>query len=381
MKKLWMIVCCLLLVGCSASEKETPKKEPVKKEEVKEEKVTVSFLAVGDNLIHNTVYMAGDNGDGTYNFDRYYEHTNKLTQNVDIAYINQETICGGTELGLSNYPAFNGPYEILDAVHNAGFDWIAAASNHSFDRGEQGIVNEMNYLRKYKDMIITGIHDTKENAEKLQVIERNGLRVGVLNYTYGLNGYVIPEGKEYLVDLIDKEKMKQDMEKLKEISDVQAVSMHWGNEYQFTPSEEQMDLAQYLSDLGADVIIGEHPHVIQPMDYVTGKEGNETLVIYSMGNFLSAQNHNDNMLGGMPMWEMEFNKKTKEVAFKNVKFLPTVTYIGGNMSDYRTYTLKDYTNEIAASHYVRNYMGEDVSREYFIQRVHEIMNDKVEIVY
>lgn len=379
MKKLMVLLCCLLLVACSSNE--TKKEEAKPKKEKQDEIVSASFLAVGDNLIHDTVYMAGAKNDGTYDFDRYYENTNYLTQNVDVAYLNQETICGGNELGLSNYPAFNGPYEILDAVHNAGFDWISAASNHSFDRGEQGIINQLNYIRQYDDIVMSGIHDSKEDASKLQVIERNGMKIGLLAYTYGLNGYTIPEGKEYLVDLIDKDKIAEDMKALKKISDVQAISMHWGVEYQFSPNQEQQELAQYLSDLGVDVIIGAHPHVIQPMDYVEGKEGNTTLVIYSMGNFLSAQNQNDNMLGGMPMWEMEYNKNTKEVAFKNVKFLPTVTYIGGNMSDYRTYALKDYTNDIASSHFVSVYMGQDTSREYYIQRVHEIMNDKIEIVY
>lgn len=388
MKKLLGIgMALLLLCGCGADtiEEEKKTKEPSKensKTEEKDEFIDVTFSAVGDNLIHGAIYYYNNDGNGNYNFNDIYQNTNYLTQDADISYINQETICGGTELGLSTYPSFNGPYEVLDAVHNAGFDWMAASSNHTMDAGIQGILNQTNYVKsKYPEMIITGSHATKEEANTPQVIEKKGVKFGVLGYTYGLNGYILPEGKEYMIDLIDKDKIKKDVEALNQISDVQVVSMHWGSEYQFAPNEEQKELAQYLSDLGVDVIIGEHPHVIQPMDYVTGKKGNNTLVIYSLGNFLSAQDDQDNMLGGMARWTIAYNKAKKEVAFKDVKFLPTVTYIGGNFEVYRTYALKDYTNDLAASHTLTTQYQQDVTREYFINKVNTVMNDKVDIIY
>lgn len=387
MKKLLLLCVCFLLCACSQKDEGT---KPEKKEEtstpvvsdIKDEYKDVSFTAVGDNLIHGAIYYYNNNGDGTYNFTDIYENTNKYTQTADIAYINQETICGGTELGLSTYPSFNGPYDVLDAVNAAGFDWVAASSNHSLDAGIQGILNQLNYLKKnYPDIKVTGSHRTKEEAEATQVIERNGVRIGILGYTYGLNGYQIPEGKEYMIDLIDKEKMKADVEKLKEVSDVQAVSMHWGTEYSFEPNEEQMELAQFLSDLGVDVIIGEHPHVIQPMDYVTGKDGNKTLVIYSLGNFLSAQDDHVNMLGGMARFTLSYNAATKDVAFKDVEFMPTVTYIGGNFEHYKTYALKDYTDDLAATHTLTIQKNQDMTRDYFIKLTKSVMNDKIKLVY
>lgn len=384
MKKLLGIgVVMLLLCGCSNTVSE--RKETANKKETittKDEIVDVTFSAVGDNLIHGAIYHYNNDGNGHYDFNDIYENTNYLTQNVDISYINQETICGGSELGLSTYPSFNGPYEVLDAVHNAGFDWMAASSNHTMDAGVQGIINQLNYIKtNFSDMKVTGSHATKEDAKTPQVIERKGVKFGILGYTYGLNGYVLPDGKEYMVDQIDKSKIKKDVEAIKKISDVIVVSMHWGSEYQFAPNNEQKELAQYLSDLGVDVIIGEHPHVIQPMDYVTGKKGNNTLVIYSLGNFLSAQDDQDNMLGGMARWTIEYNKTKKETTIKDVSFLPTVTYIGGNFEVYRTYALKDYTNELAASHTITNYYNQDVTREYFVNKVNEVMNHKVDIVY
>lgn len=380
MKKIMLSLCCLLLFACSSedSNKVTKKKEAVKKDEI----VNASFLAVGDNLIHGAIYYYNQTGPNTYAFDDIYEHTNYLTQAADVSYINFETICAGTELELSSYPTFNGPFEVIDAVHNAGFDWLSGASNHTFDRGEDGIIAQLNYVRShFPDMIVSGIHDTQEDANKSIVLNSNGMKIGVLDYTYGLNGSQLPQGKEYLVDLIDEDKMKADMDKLKKVSDVQIVSIHWGEEYQFEPNDSQTKLAQYLSDLGVDVIIGTHPHVIQPMDYIVGKDGNETLVMYSLGNFLSAQDVNYRMLGGMATWNIEYNKTKDKVSFKDVKFLPTVTQIEGNYSFFRTYVLKDYNDELASKHTLRLQEGQTISRQYFIDLVNEVMNDKIEIEY
>lgn len=381
MKKLLIaIMSIFLLVGCQSSNEE--QQGNVDKKPVKEDIRDVSFLAVGDNLIHGAIFHYNQQADGSYEFRHIYEPTNKYTRKADIAYINQETICGGTELGLSHYPSFNGPYEILDAVADAGFDWIAASSNHTMDAGIQGILNQLNYLNKnYPDIKVTGSHVSKEKSEEVQVIERNGVRFGILGYTYGLNGYTIPEGKEYMIDLIDKDKIKKDVEKLKKESDVQLVSMHWGDEYSFKTNEMQEDLAQFLSDLGVDVIVGEHPHVIQPMDFVKGKDGNETLVIYSLGNFLSAQDDHDSMLGGMARWHILYDMNTKEVSFKDVEFWPTVTHIENNFSYFKTYTLKDYTDELGAKHTLSTQYHQDCSRQYFIDLTKRVMNDKVKIVF
>ncbi|MGM0214439.1 CapA family protein [Enterococcus sp. AZ109] len=384
MKK-WLagIALVLVLAGCSGNNEaeEGTSKASNKAEESDSQPVEISFSAVGDNLIHDYIYEKNQNADGTYNFDYMYEPTRYLTSDADISYINLETICGGEELGLSGYPSFNGPTEILDAVNNAGFNWLAAASNHTMDRGEAGIVNQLTYLEKnYPDTMVTGSQKSaKEDRLKVQNI--NGVKVGFTTYTYGLNGYTIPEGKDYLVNLIDEDLIKKDMKELNKISDVQVVSMHWGQEYQFVQDEEQEQLAQMLSDAGVDVIVGGHPHVIQPVDYVTGSGGNETLVIYSLGNFLSSQAESDQMLGGMARWKINYDKTTDEVSFKDVAFWPTITYIGDNYQTYEVYALKDYTNKLANQHMIHVYGGQDMSREYFIERVNEIMNDKVELVY
>ena len=370
----------LLLSGCSSNEQKTKESVSKTSEAKSTSPVKLNFSAVGDNLIHDYIYDHLRQPDGTYRFDEMYEPTQYLNKDRDISYINLETICGGEELGLSGYPTFNGPTQVLDSLHNAGYNWLSAASNHTMDKGEEGIVKQLEYLEKYPDITVTGSQKSPE-AKRLHVKNIKGVKVGLMSYTFGLNGIPLPEGKDYLVNLIDEEQIKQDIQELNKQSDVQIVSMHWGEEYQFVPNENQTQLAQLLSDAGVDVIVGGHPHVIQPMDYLTGKSGNQTLVMYSLGNFISSQAENDRMLGGMGRWTIDYDKEKKAVKFEQVEFWPTITYIGDNYQTYKTYALKDYTDELANQHMIHVNQGQDLSRGYFIERTKQIMNDKIKIVY
>ena len=384
MKRLlkWSLLLLIILGGCGNKEaEETTKKESSEDSKTKSSSIVkLNFSAVGDNLIHDYIYDHLRREDGTYRFDEMYEPTNYLQKDRDISYINLETICAGEELGLSGYPTFNGPTQVLDSLHKAGYNWLSAASNHTMDRGEEGIVKQLEHLEKYPDITVTGSQKSPE-AKRFKIKKIKGVKVGFLSYTFGLNGIPLPEGKDYLVNLIDEEQIKKDMQALIKKSDVQIVSMHWGEEYQFSPNQEQEKLAQLLSDAGVDVIVGGHPHVIQPMDYLKGKDGNQTLVMYSLGNFISSQAENDRMLGGMGRWTITYDKREKNFKFEKVAFWPTITYIGDNYQTYKTYALKDYTNELANQHMIHVNQGQDLSREYFIERTKQIMNEKVKLVY
>ncbi len=376
MKKLvLLIVPILLIVGCVNKEteiKETPQVEVKEEVPIINE---VTFAAVGDNLIHGAVYYGARSNDGGYDFTSYYENTNKITKEVDIAYVNQETPFAGLNYGLQSYPAFNGPVEILDGLYSAGFDWINLASNHTLDVGVNAIDDELDYASKYSDEItITGAFKTLEDRNTPQVIEKNGIKIGVISYTYGLNGFVLPIGMEYKIGVIDKAIMTEEIDNLKEVSDVQIVSLHWGVEYSFTQSAEQEDLAIFLNELGVDVILGAHPHVIQPIEFIESNEGNKTLVIYSMGNFLSAQDVNSRMLGIMPTFTIEHNKTTNELAIKDVVVYPTITHIGPSVYNYKTYLLSDYTNELGSTHYLHTNSNQDTSREYFIDLTNKVLS-------
>ena len=352
----------------------------VKKTSNKTGSSSFSFVGVGDNLIHAAIWYEQNSQGLPFDFTDIYEYTNPYTQNADLAFINGETICApGYE--LSHYPVFNGPTEILDAVHSAGFDWMALSSNHSMDMSSDGLIAEINYLKEnYPDILWTGSHDTKEDASNYRVKEINGIKVGLLGYTYGLNGYNLPEDKPWLIDLIDKDKIKQDMEEISKISDVQIVSMHWGQEYNTSITEEQEQLANYLNELGVEVIIGHHPHVIEPAEIIS-TENQDTLVYYSLGNFLSAQDSAEGMVGGMASFTLNYDFDTQKTTFDDVKFIPTITYYDSSYYNFKTMTIHEYNDEFAASHCV-TVNGIDISKAWVQNYVQSIMQNPkgIEIV-
>lgn len=375
---------CFLLVGCTSTsdDSETTSTDVGQSEPLESiEDVRVSFLAVGDNLIHNTVYLDPYKKQGdTWNYDAIYEPLKPYLEGVDVKQVNQETPLGGRALGLSNYPMFNGPQEIGDALVHAGFNWITQASNHAIDAGEAGILSQMNFWDNYQDSVITtGMNRSQEEANTPRILEVKGMKIGLLNYTYGLNGLMMPEGKEYLVNLIDEDKIKADIASLNGKCDTVIASMHWGNEYQFVENDEQKALAQLLSDEGVSVIIGAHPHVIEPMEFISGKNGNKTLVMYSLGNLISSQDVNYAMLGGMAKWELVKDGSTKQIRVEKAQFYPVVTHFIANMQEFKTYALKDYTDELANTHYLHD----DISKDYFIDLCNEIMGqpEDIEIIY
>lgn len=390
MKKITVLLSAfIILCGCSAVSNETtqePEQVPEiiePKEEVKviPEDIVVDFIAVGDNLIHGAIYYDSEVRHQGYEFDELYDAVKPYVEAADVAYINQETILGGTELGLSHYPMFNSPKEIGTALVNAGFDWIASSSNHSMDKFEEGIISSENFWDQYPDIVTTGLNRSEEERYEDKFIERNGVKFGVLGYTYGTNGIPLPEGKEYLVNIYSEERIREDVEALKDKCDAILVSMHWGIEYSTVPSEEQEYFAQLLADLGVAVVIGEHPHVIQPMEWVEGKDGNQTLVIYSLGNFMSAQDGDLSMLGGMASWSIRKDGESGAVSVENVKFYPTVTHFEPVFTKFKSYLLKDYTDELAAQHGLNGYNGQRITRQLFIDFTNEIMNDQFEIIY
>ena len=261
------------------------KKTEIKKEpEIKTSKL--SLIMVGDALLHSSLYRDGYNN-GTYNFTSQLELIKPIVQNYDLAFYNQESILGGTELGLSDYPTFNSPKEFGDAMIDAGFNLVSLANNHTLDRGEKAVISSCNYW-KTKDVLTAGSYTSNEEANEIKIKEKNGIKYTLLAYTYGTNGIPVPQGKDYLVNIYSDEKVKNDIEKVRDKVDVLLVSMHWGNEYQTEPTAEQKRQAEYLSSLGVDIIIGTHPHIIEPITYI-----NDTLVIYSLGNFISAQSTNN----------------------------------------------------------------------------------------
>lgn len=365
-----------------------PKEEPIKqntqeKTELKEENKSSSFTfaGVGDNLIHQAIFSQYEMGDIDYDFKEDYALMKPYIEAADLSFINQETICAGEAFGLSHYPQFNGPTQILDAVADTGFDWLAASSNHSLDKGSDALLAELNYLHEnYPDISVTGAYRNEEESNQYIVREVNGIKVGLLGYTYGLNGIPLPEDMPWLVELINEDQIQKDMEALSKISDVQIVSMHWGTEYHTEIEAEQQALAQKMNEWGVEVIIGTHPHVIKPAEIIQG-EKQDTLCYYSLGNFLSVQDTNEGMVGGMASFTLQYDFDTQETSFKDVKFTPTVMYYDPAFTTFKVMTIHDYNDDYIPSHYVAS-LGYDMSKAWIQNYVKEIMGspEGIEVV-
>ena len=266
-----------------------------------EKQYEVNLVMVGDNLIHSSIYKDANknaNYDG-YDFKPMYTYIKEIVQNYELAYYNQETILGGEEIGLSDYPTFNSPYEVGDAMIDAGFNLVSLATNHTMDRGEKAIINSCNYWKSKESVMTAGSYCSEEDRNSVQIMEKNNISYSLLSYTYGTNGIAVPSGKEYLVNVWPtngnnpetdseyqeyKKTVSEDIARVRDKVDVLIVAMHWGVEYTHTPTAYQEDMAQFLADEGVDIVIGSHPHVVMPVTWI-----DDTLVIYSLGNLISAQ--------------------------------------------------------------------------------------------
>jgi len=271
----------------------------------------LSLIMTGDALIHTTVYGDAYLGNNNYDFTKQMTYIAPIVQNYDLAFYNQETIIGGKDLGMSSYPLFNSPDEIGDCMVNMGFNLVNLASNHTLDKGKKGILHSLNYWKQKEGVLTAGSYESEEDRITPRIMEKNNIKYTLLAYTTSTNGLYHPDGKNYYAVTYSDEKVKEDIERVKDQVDVILVSMHWGNEYWHNASDEQKRVARYLSDLGVDIIIGTHPHVLQPIEYV----GN-TLVIYSLGNFISAQIGVERLTGALV--SVDINKTVEEDQASNI---------------------------------------------------------------
>ena len=260
------------------------KKKSIFQKETWPKEYKVSLLATGDGLIHNTLAMYAKQSDGTYDFTNYLTEIKDYVKKYDIAYYNQETPFGDSEANYSFYPTFSVPSEYGDAMIDAGFNLVSLASNHSYDKGEAGVLRSLKYWQSKKDVIYNGIADSNDARTNYMIGQKNNITYGMLSYTYGLNGFNLPDGKDYLVSVFDYEKAKKDIETLRNSVDVLIVAMHWGIEYALEPTNDQKEQAKFLADQGVDIVIGNHSHCLEPIEWI-----GDTLVIYSLGNFISNQ--------------------------------------------------------------------------------------------
>lgn len=362
-----------------------------KPKEPEEKHYELSLIAVGDNLIHSSIYndanrLANYNG---YDFTPMYKYIKEIVSNYDIGYVNQETILGGTELGLSNYPRFNSPYEVGDALIDAGFNLVSLATNHTVDKGKSAVLNSCNYWNSKENILTAGSYCSKEDKEEEKIQEKNNITYTMLNYTYGTNG--MPVTDDYLVNVWPtnvsindpnkdtkyqeyKEQVKIDIEKVRDKVDVLIVAMHWGVEYTHNPTIYEKDMAEYLASLDVDIIIGTHPHVIQPVTWI-----DDTLVIYSLGNFLSAQYQNQDTckyykctVGLMTNLKIEKTVKEEETTINITTVENELIYTYYNQTTWRNYVVIPFSNP-EIKNYLPNYNEVYETYKEVVQRLDNTM--------
>ncbi|NLK21455.1 MAG: CapA family protein [Epulopiscium sp.] len=313
---------------------------------------SAKMKVVGDIMVHEwQIEAAFDKESNTYDFGRQFELVKPFLEDGDITIGNLETTLAGSEAGYSGYPRFNTPDSLGDSLKDSGFDILTTANNHSLDTNAKGALRTLDILDKL-EIEHTGTYRSQEESEQIIIKEVNTISFAFLSYTYGTNGIPIPKEHSYLVNLIDMEKMKADIRKAKGLSpDFIVVSIHFGEEYQEYPNGNQKQIVDELFDVGADIILGSHPHVIQSMETrkITRDDGSEKIcfVIYSLGNFVSSQR--------TPLYpprdagiilNLDFEKIENEKAeLKSVSFMPTwvqfskkdgkrlIRVIGNNLSE------------------------------------------------
>lgn len=324
------------------------------------EKITVG--GIGDILIHDTVYQDAYNGT-SYHFDPDFQYVKPLLERPDLLTANQESTVGGAGLGVSTYPTFNSPFEVADALVHTGVDIVSTANNHTLDKGEKGIQSEVHYFDSI-GLPHVGSFLNEEDRHQLRILDKNGIKLAFLSYTYGTNGIPVPTGKDFLVNIINQDNMKEEIQRAKQAADVVIMSIHWGNEYQRIPTASQKELANFLANQGVDIIFGSHPHVLQPMEWINRTNGGRTFVVYSLGNFISGQFNDYKDIGGMATIDItkHVSEKGNTIELSNPGFFPT--YVSSHSSkNYRVVPLENagsfgLTNAAAKYKEIQDHMAQ-----------------------
>ena len=342
------------------------------------EEYDITLMAVGDNLMHMGVVSTGDMGDGTYDYSFLFEGISEFLETADIKIINQETILGGNDFGFSGYPAFNSPTEVGDAIAEAGFNVVLHASNHSADKGITGLLNCVSYWKTKPEVLVTGIYEEAAESHDIPILTIEDVDFAVLNYTYGPNLETMPSSIRGHLDMLchwDKEtgridftklhpQVVEDIKRAEELADVVIVCPHWGTEYQTSPSSYQEDFARQMVQAGADLIVGTHPHVVQPVEWVESENGNKALCYYSLGNYVSTQKGALSMLEAMAWVTFTVKEDGIEITEEQTGILPMVCHYHSNpVRVENIYFLENYTQEQAKNHGILGYGGVNLKLE------------------
>jgi poly-gamma-glutamate synthesis protein (capsule biosynthesis protein) len=348
----WLFLLLLItIIACAG-------RPPVKKEEAPISILQPDFItiiAVGDNLYHSNMIRDGEEGD----YNTAYREISGLVKKADIAFVNQETLLAGREFGFSGYPLFNSPQKLGRSISEAGFNIVNHASNHIMDKGEKAVFATMDFWDTIPGVSVLGIHRSEERRSLPLILRKNNITVGFLSYTYGTNGISIPKDKPFLVSLINTEIMAKEIDALRPLCDFLIVSMHWGEEFKHETSKNQKALSAFLAEHYVDLVIGHHPHVIQPIEYIQRPDNKNMLCYYSLGNLISAHNQYQEitLLGAMAFIKIEKSKNpagpddaginAASIRIAKAGAIPLVTHYEKNYSAFKVYPLFAYSEELA----------------------------------
>lgn len=330
-----------------------PNDSKVEEEEVIPEDITINMSVIGDIMCHNSNYNDAYNSDtDTYDFSYVFQDIAKYFENDDITIGNLETTLAGKEIGYSSYPTFNTPEILATDLKELGLDVLATANNHSLDKGYVGIENTITELDNV-GISHTGTYNSQESSEQYLVKDVNGINIAFLNYTYGTNGIAIPSGREYCVNLIDRDKIQSDLNNVKALGNVDliCVIIHWGTEYRLTPTDEQEELANFMFENGADIILGGHSHCLEPMEKrtITLEDGTtkDGFIVYSLGNFMSGQNKSYTRQSVILQLQITKNGETGAITIDKIEYVPIYMYNYSSPKGAHNYKILDIESEIA----------------------------------
>lgn len=334
-----------------------------------QESQEVTIVMVGDILLHTPVEKSACLEDGTYDYSAVFANMKEEIEAADIALVNQEVIIGGSELGVSGYPAFNAPFELSGYLADTGFDVILHASNHALDKGKKGLLNCLeNWQTNYPKISVTGIYNKEEDYNSILTIEESGICIAILNYTYGTNGIALPQDMPYAVNLLEEDKVVSDIARAKEIADFVIVCPHWGTEYLLSTDSYQKKWTKLFLENEVDLVIGTHPHVIEPIELLRNEEtGHEMLVYYSLGNFVNwtsgtGSGVENRMVGGMADITVGRDEDGK-VIIKEYGVEALCAHVTSGFGGVTVYPLSEYSSTLASQNEIL-LQAPDFSYEY-----------------
>lgn len=311
----------------------------------------INLSIIGDIMCHNTQYYdAYDISSNSYDFSYVFTDIEKYINSADLAIGNLETTFAGKEVGYSSYPTFNTPEELAQNLKNLGIDVLSTANNHCLDKRYSGLISTLDYLDEV-GISHTGTYRNKEEQDTILVKDVKGIKIAFLAFTYGTNGIPIPSDKPYSVNLIDKDLILEQITLTKKQNvDLICVNMHWGIEYATQPNSEQEELADFLFENGVDIILGSHPHVLEPMEKrtITLDDGTskDVFLIYSLGNFISGQTKTNTRNSIILNLSLTKNGETGKITIDEYSYVPIYLYKNSNVSKHK-YKLIDLETAIS----------------------------------